>query len=343
MSDLGAKQRQVLDLLGSGSLTTNRLIWQVAVDEGRVPGFEGLASVPAERELPRSIYESVRRAVHALEERGEIELRAERPNARGIVASYPYQTRSLLTAFLRLRLLKPLIVFATGAPFRNRGKPRYSRAENEHFVLGARMSDEERARLHDTWASVDEQLRATELLVPAELRTALFELRIKCAELCDPKARFRHDRSLGELIAAAHTTESSQAFAPVLEAVQQLYSLMPEQEISRARLKTALYSVADMDRSLGPHIQLTNDAMDALHAQSPEIVGALPGFSENVRRRQLMEQRHLSATRGIELGEIGVLHQPRYHHSPQLARFIGKDMFRPFQIVSLASQSKSAS
>jgi hypothetical protein len=324
------RRRRILDAIRGKPRLLNELIWTFAIEDRRVESFS-VENLPADTHVPRSDYESTRRAARELIAGGKLRLVERRLTASDLVSFYPFQTRSVRIAFLRKHLLAPLLHFAMTTI--DTSKRQYSPAEREKHALATKMPAGVETALREKWASVAERLLEIEHELPMTRRTAIFALRVKCVELLEDSA-VQHASSLGELLGILERNAVAPLEREALELVSGLHNAMPLVEIDQADLKASLYIAADIRKRQG--VTLSEEAKSALRRAAPAIVESLPGFSVNERKRALRASR--KGTSLLSLRERDVLRGPDAYHGRLLDHLISRDMFRPFQFVERARQ-----
>jgi hypothetical protein len=316
----GSLQADILDALRSqDKVSANRLAWEIAEKNARIKRERVSHPLPSGA-IEDSFYKSFRRSISLLEKRRSIKTRQRKlQSLTDLVELYPFMTRDLRIKELRHRLLPHVqkYVHMEGS--------KYDLEENELY-LEQRETDEVRSLWRKGWLELEDRLcmllgtiptRNREMILAILTRGRQVFMRARSGLSSNTLSRFKYEEALRTLIATfADCSSKSSSEDPTLseDLIAYYQQYFPDSALRHVALKSQLHGMWESPK-LGA-ARLTLPFKKYLLTADPALISSLPG--------------HVPAS-----GDYRDFSRTETVFDELLEHLFGRDVFRPFQFLSL--------
>jgi len=283
---LGKIQNLVLKEINDygDDIPENQVVWQIAKKEKKIAIKNRWINSPVQEGIiDSSFYKGTLRAIKLLVKNGVILADRRKLNdIEDLVAFYPYKSPRLEIFNLRCDLLPVLKEYILD----HRDLLRYGLADNEEFVLNNLASSQKKTFEEATREWYELENLITSLLGKTSLptiRTSLIDIIIKGRELFVYKnKRLIFTKSFISIIKSYKQYCSNNKYNEdsfLLNTLSEFYCRYFEStNIEHARMKSQLYTIANLSKRLNPSIKL--EIKSELRKLCPFYIKNLPGHTE---------------------------------------------------------------
>lgn len=310
-------QRAILGgLRDRGPTLSSELCWLMAEEAGKVSRRSSGNPLLPEGGIVRSFYVSFTRALRGLVRDNRVGASWRRlRSADELVTYYPFKTQDLRMRLLRERLLPHL-----RERMRNAGRLRFSRAENEVFII-EKLTEDQLREATAKWSDLEGRLVDSLAIMPSDNRRHFMAVWARGCSIFPSRRSTTQDPPLGSLIAKLEDLprQSKEVCLLASNLIEFYVTWFPREQRDVVHLKSLLAEEFDLgEDSKG---RMRDEFKRELHKMEPDFIESLPG--DRHRRTESEEETDLQD-----------YFENRF--SPLLDQLVRKDVFRQFTFLTLS-------